>query len=137
MKGAMMQGSNSGERSDKGRFDFGGFLVAVDSERKSRGVSWRKVARETEISASSLTRFAQGKHLDVVGLMAVANWAGLDVKSFYKHPKALPKVEDTVKEVGVLLRADPDLSPEDATHLESLIRSSYDYLTLKTDADQE
>ena len=63
----------------KARFDGNAFYAALDGERQARQCTWRRVAQESGVSASTLTRIAQGKHPDVDSLAALSAWSGLDV----------------------------------------------------------
>ena len=54
----------------KGRFDADGFYAALDAERRSRRYTWKRVADESRVSASTLTRMAQGRRPDVDSLAA-------------------------------------------------------------------
>ena len=123
-----MQARNTPGRNYKGHFDFDGFFSAVDAERMAQNVSWRKISKDTGLSASSLTRLAQGKRLDIDGLIALSAWAGVDLESYYVNEKSRSKIPDTVKEVAALLRGDPNLDADDAKHLEALLRASYEHL---------
>ena len=44
------------------RFDGGAFFAALDAERQARQCTWKQVAEECGISASTLSRMSQGKH---------------------------------------------------------------------------
>ena len=46
-------------------FDVGAFHAALDSQRLAMGLNWKDVAAEAGVSASTLTRMAQGKRPDV------------------------------------------------------------------------
>ena len=45
----------------KGSFDADAFYSALDGQRQARELTWKKVAEESGVSASTLTRIAQGK----------------------------------------------------------------------------
>lgn len=61
----------------KARFDVEGLYRELDMERRERRMSWRGVATTAGISASTLSRIAQGKRPDVDSLAALLSWAGL------------------------------------------------------------
>ena len=63
-----------------GHFDATGFYGAIDSVRQGRELNWKQVAAQSGVSASTLTRMAQGKRPDVDGLAALAAWYGHDVE---------------------------------------------------------
>ena len=64
------------------------FFAALDAERQARRCTWKQVAEECGISASTLSRMSQGKHPDVNGLAALAAWSGLDVDRFVRSAAA-------------------------------------------------
>ncbi len=130
-----MQVRNASDRENS--FDFNGFLSAVDSYRVKSNKSWRQVSKETGVSASSLTRMAQGKRLEIEGYMALSSWADLDLESYNRRPKIGEPRVNTADKVAALLRGDPKLTEEDAAHLESLIRASYEYLAQKRTNEQD
>ena len=56
----------------RARFDGDAFYAALDGERLARQCTWKRVAEESGISASTLTRDSQGKRPDVDGLAALS-----------------------------------------------------------------
>lgn len=50
--------------------------VALDRARRRAGLRWRDIARESGVSASTLTRIGQGKRPDVDGLFRLMVWLG-------------------------------------------------------------
>ena len=107
-----------------GFFDSDTFFSVLDSERQSRNFTWKKVAEESGISASTLTRIAQGKHPDVDSLGALCVWAGVDANGFFKNEGAVSKA-DTLAEITANLRADKKLSPEGMVAIETMLKSAY------------
>lgn len=102
------------------RFDAQGFFTALDVERKRRDLTWKKVAKQAEVSASSLTRMAQGKRPDVDTMAALAAWCGLKVDAFVDRAPSAP-VGDQLGLISAYLRADPQLSPRVADAIEALL----------------
>jgi transcriptional regulator with XRE-family HTH domain len=72
------------DRDDKnaGRFDARALYAALDAQRLARGMTWREVAREVGVSASSLTRTKEGGRLEVDGMLAMVRWLGRTAESF-------------------------------------------------------
>lgn len=68
----------------KGWFDADAFYAALNGVRHSRKRNWKQVAAESGVSASTLTRMAQGKRPDVDGLAALAAWSGLEVDDYVR-----------------------------------------------------
>ncbi len=109
------------------RFDAQRFYVALDVERKNRSLTWKKVANQAHVSASSLTRMAQGKRPDVDTMAALASWGRLRVDEFIEQHEP-PTSGSSLAEVTAYLRADPQLSPEAAEAIENLLRVVVDEL---------
>jgi len=114
----------------QGRFDTQGFYEALDSVRQARRQNWKQVAAESGVSASTLTRIAQGKRPDVDGLAALAAWSGLRADDFVRSDGKRPEVEPLAM-ITTYLRSDKNLSPEAATALDELIKATYERLRTK------
>lgn len=106
----------------KGSFDSGKFYAALDSERASRGLTWKQVAEESGVSASTLTRMAQGKRPDVDGLADLLAWSGLKDDSFMV---ASDRTADPLAQITVLLRGDRRLTSENRSMLEGVLNAVY------------
>lgn len=105
------------------RFDNEAFYAALNATRLSRQRTWKEVAEEAKISASTLTRIGQGKRPDVDGLAALLHWSGLKAEEFI-HDGEQPEAEPLAR-VTALLRADPNLSSENAKVLEDIVMATY------------
>lgn len=114
----------------QGRFDTQGFYEALDAVRQARRQNWKQVAGESGVSASTLTRIAQGKRPDVDGLAALSAWSGLSADDFVRSDGKRPEVEPLAK-ISTYLRSDKNLSPEAATALDELIKATYERLRTK------
>ena len=108
-------------------FDAQAFYSALDNERKARERTWRQVANEAHVSASTLTRMGQGKKPDLDSLGALAVWSGLNIDHFVVGKQQKQKLE-TLNEMTALLRADRNLSADGAAALEAIIKSAYQHL---------
>jgi transcriptional regulator with XRE-family HTH domain len=111
----------------RGEFDGEGFYAALDSQRQGRKITWKKVAEESGVSASTLTRISQGKRPDVDSMAALLTWSGLDADEFIRRNDHTVQSEPLAK-ITVLLRADRNLSPEGALAMEALIKTAYERL---------
>lgn len=98
-------------RTASHRFGLDGFYAALDGVRRSRGLTWRQIARETELTASSLTRTGQGSRPDV-----------------FPAPDPEP-----VSMVTAYIHQDRDLTPESASALEQLSRAAHGHLSQAPD----
>jgi transcriptional regulator with XRE-family HTH domain len=112
----------------KGHFDAQGFWAALDSQRQSRRMTWKQVAREAGISASTLTRIAQGKRPDVDSLAALLAWSGLKADQFVIADDPAASRPEPLAQITAFLRADPHLSPEAAAAIEAVLKAAYEKL---------
>ena len=114
----------------KGRFEAEAFYAALDAERRSRRYTWKQVAQEAQISASTLTRMAQGRRPDVDSLAALVTWSGLSADSFVSgdEPKPTP---GTLAMISTYLKGDPQLTPEAADALDELVKATYERMRKK------
>ena len=112
----------------KGQFDGAAFYAALDSQRQSKKYTWKKVAEESGVSASTLTRMAQGKRPDVDSLAALLAWSGLHADDFVRVEGHRQVDADSLAKITAYLRADPHLTPEGATALEAVIKTAYERL---------
>lgn len=110
------------------RFDAEGFYAALDSQRQAKRLTWKKVANEAGVAASTLTRMGQGKRPDVDGLAALVSWSGLDVGLFVRPHAPNPDDTEALAKITALLRADRNLSGESAKALESMLKSAYEHM---------
>jgi|SRR5579859_2161075 transcriptional regulator with XRE-family HTH domain len=109
----------------KGQFDNEGFFAALDAHRLSKRLTWKQVAEQSGVSASTLTRMAQGKRPDIDGLAALLKWSGLKAESFLGSD---PGAAEPLAEMTALLRADPRLSSKSKATLENVLRATYQQL---------
>jgi transcriptional regulator with XRE-family HTH domain len=114
----------------KGWFDAGAFYEALDAVRQARELNWKQVAAESGVSASTLTRMAQGKRPDVDGLAALAAWSGLDTDDYVRSDQARPEPE-SLAVISTYLRSDKNLSSEAATAIDELVKATYERLRTK------
>lgn len=108
----------------RGWFDAEAFYTAVDAQRAARKLNWKDVALQSGVSASTLTRMAQGKRPDVDGLAALVAWSGLNADDFIRSEEPKPDAEPLAK-ITTFLRSDRNLSPEAATALDEMIKATY------------
>jgi len=118
------------DRSDKrGWFDSDAFYAALDGVRRARGLNWKQVAAESGVSASTLTRMAQGKRPDVDGLAALTAWSGLDADDYVRTEGDADRPQpEPLAMISTYLRSDRNLSPEAAQALDELVKATYERL---------
>jgi len=112
---------------ERGRFDAQGFYLALDAERSARGLNWKQVAAESGVSASTLTRMAQGRRPDVDGLAALTAWSGLSADDYVVSDRKSPEPTSIAK-IATYLRSDKNLSDEAATALADMIKVAYEQM---------
>ena len=100
------------------------FYDALNAQRIAKGMTWKAVAAESKVSASTLTRMAQGRSPDLDGLAQLCNWSGLKAESFMGG-KGKTKKPEQLAMISTLLRADPHLSEEGAKMLDQMIKAAY------------
>jgi transcriptional regulator with XRE-family HTH domain len=118
------------------RFDAEGFYAALDSERQSRRLTWKQVAKEAEVAASTLTRMGQGRRPDVDGLAALASWAKIDVQAFYRPNQENRGKSESLTQITALLRADKNLSGDSARALETMLKTAYEHMRKRRDGEE-
>lgn len=107
----------------KDQFDSEAFYATLDAHRLAKQLTWKQVAEESGIAASTLTRMAQGKRPDVDGLAALLRWSGLKAESFI--PGSSDAEPETLAQMTALLRADPTLSAGAKRTLENILHATY------------
>lgn len=99
--------------------------AALDAERRERGLSWRRLARDVDVSPSTLSRMANGRRPDVDAFAALVNWLGMPAERFFRSHGATPAEQpDLMAQLAPLLRARQDLSSHDVEMLEQVIRAT-------------
>ena len=101
------------------------FHAALDSVRRSRGMTWRQVAQEAEVSASSLTRMTKGSRPDIDTVASLASWASLDPATFFPGGSEV----NPLSMVAAYIYRDPSLTREAASALEQLVRATHSQLS--------
>lgn len=107
-----------------GRVDGRGLYNAVDTQRRARGLSWRKLATEAGVSPSLLSRMGNGHRPDLDGFIALVQWLGSPAEDFMiwpadrSRPDNVPTLET---QLALLLRARSDLSAVDQEYLLEIV----------------
>lgn len=109
-----------------GQFDTDSFYAALDGQRQGKKLTWKQVAAESGVSASTLTRMAQGRRPDLEGLAKLCTWSGLSADDFIRKSSGPVQEPETLARIATYLRADPHLEPETAEMLDQLIRATYE-----------
>jgi transcriptional regulator with XRE-family HTH domain len=68
----------------------------LDEQREQRGLMWRELARELDLSASTLTRIGQGRRPDADALVTIFVWLDMDTDIVYViKPRSVVDLPDT------------------------------------------
>jgi transcriptional regulator with XRE-family HTH domain len=110
---------------EKKGFDGDAFYRSLETTVSSRGLSWKQVAAETGVSASTLTRMAQGRKPDAASLAALSAWAGINPSDFVEAPYK-PARTESITQISALLRTDPNLDAESADAVDAIVRAAYE-----------
>jgi transcriptional regulator with XRE-family HTH domain len=108
------------------KFDVRAFHGALDSQRDVKGMTWKDIAAETGVNASTLARMKEGKCPDANGLAALLTWSGLQADPFMRGDNAAqPGTAEPLAQITALLRADPNLRAESAEAIEQILKTAY------------
>lgn len=105
------------------RVDVRSLHAALDRTRESRGLSWRQLAKEIGVSASTISRMANNLKPDVTAFAAMTTWLRMPAEDFYIGGAVRSDVDepDLVATLAPLLRARKDLTGKDVEYLEQVI----------------
>jgi transcriptional regulator with XRE-family HTH domain len=111
------------------RIDVPGLYAALDGARRARDLSWRQLAAEVGCSPSTMTRLANGHRPDADAFVALTTWLKMPAENFIitDSPETGDRGDqqpELLAQVGVLLRARPDLSSEVKAHLQDVIEAA-------------
>jgi transcriptional regulator with XRE-family HTH domain len=100
--------------------------AALDAARSQKGLSWRRLAKDLGVSASTVSRMANGYRPDVSGFAAMTSWLRMPAEAFYRRDDASSESEEPelVAALAPLLRARKDLDDRDVAYLEDLIAAA-------------
>jgi transcriptional regulator with XRE-family HTH domain len=108
-------------------FDGDAFYRALEVAVSSKGKNWKQVAEETGVSASTLTRMAQGRKPDAASLAALSAWAGLNPSDFVTATFIRTR-PGSLSQISSLLRSDPNLDKSAAEAVDAIVRAAYERL---------
>ncbi len=110
----------------KAGFDLGKFQAALNAHRAAKRLTWKDVAQQSGVSASTLTRMSQGKRPDVDGLALLLAWSGLDALQFVPTANEPEPMANIAANLRANLRADRRISEESAKALEEIFQVAYE-----------
>ncbi|RKR75902.1 helix-turn-helix protein [Frondihabitans australicus] len=97
--------------------------AALDAARAERDWSWRQLAKELNVSPSTISRMANGLRPDLSAFAAMTSWLRMSAEDFYRPTTSAAENDEPalVAQLAPLLRARRDLEDRDVQHLEQLI----------------
>jgi transcriptional regulator with XRE-family HTH domain len=107
-------------------FDSEAFYAALNAVRLSKQMTWKDVAAEAGVNASTLSRIGQGANPDVEGLAQLLAWSKLKAEMFI--PGTGEGEAEPLARITALLRADPKLSTTNAQLIENIVVATYKQL---------
>ncbi|MCE9555427.1 MAG: helix-turn-helix domain-containing protein [Planctomycetes bacterium] len=118
----------------KGMFDAEGFFDALDDVRVTKTLTWKQVASESGVSASTLTRMAQGKRPDVDSLAGLLKWSGLSADDFVVDGAgARSKSPSPLASIAAQFRRDKKLPPDGKKAIEATLKAMYQHFSHRED----
>lgn len=106
-------------------FDVGAFYRALDVTRIARNLNWKQVAEASGVSASTLSRLAQGKRPDVDSLAGLLNWGSLSANSFVGGPSHAERQPEPLSQITSVLYGDDSLPADGRDAMIDMITAAY------------
>ncbi len=97
--------------------------AALDAARGEKGLSWRHLAKDIGVSASTISRMANGLKPDVTAFAAMTTWLRMPAERFYvtAAPERDEEEPELLASLVPLLRARRDLAEGEVAYLEEII----------------
>jgi transcriptional regulator with XRE-family HTH domain len=97
--------------------------AALDAARGEKGLSWRQLAKDIGVSASTISRMANGLKPDVTAFAAMTTWLRMPAEAFYvtSAPERDEEEPELLASLVPLLRARRDLAEGEVAYLEEII----------------
>ena len=105
--------------------DLEALVATLDAERQARHLSWRALASEAGVSASTLTRMQQGKSPDVNTFSALTSWLDIPAERFYNDQHFEDRQDDPIAVVSTLLRGKKKMNPKALAALQELVNAAF------------
>lgn len=109
----------------KSEFRMEAFFQALDREREARNLNWKQVSQQSGVSASTLTRMAQGRRPDVDSMSSLMNWSGLSADGFIGGTRTMTSFTEPLNQITNVLHSDNSLSPDGRDTMIDMITAAY------------
>jgi len=106
-------------------FNASAFYEVLAEKVAARKMTWSALGRETGVTSSTLSRMAQGRGPDAATLAVLSAWAGINPADFVLTPLPRSRTEPLAA-ICSLLRSDPNLEPEAAQALQTIVQIAYE-----------
>ena len=93
-------------------------------------MTWKQVAEKSDVSASTLTRMAQGRRPDVDSMAALLKWSGLSADDFIiDSDDSEATVPSPLANIAAQFRRDKKLPPEGRKAIEATLKAMYQHFS--------
>jgi transcriptional regulator with XRE-family HTH domain len=101
----------------------------IKARRRELGISLRSAAAEAGVSAATLSRVERGDYLpERDNLFRLLRWVGAPAAEPSGPSEPHPPGAATMEAIELHLRADKDLTPDDAETIAQMVRLAYERL---------
>lgn len=87
-----MSGLQNSDNPDLAGFDLRNFARIIRVRMDADGRGMRKIAPEVGVTYSDLSRASGGKQIGVGKVIALCDWIGVDIRTFYQAPDGVSRV---------------------------------------------
>jgi transcriptional regulator with XRE-family HTH domain len=105
--------------------DVAALHASLDEARRTKGLSWRELARQLELSPSTMSRLANKRSPDINAFMTMVQWLNMPAEDFLTDRDEATQVREDPElgaQLAPLLRARKDLDPATVEYLQQMIR---------------
>jgi transcriptional regulator with XRE-family HTH domain len=107
------------------KINIAALYAALDARRRTQGASWREIAQELDISASTFSRMATGARPDVDSFATLLVWLGMEATQFTDHPDLPDRGPDPSAMFASYLRSSGEVTDAQAQALDSILQAAY------------
>lgn len=114
--------------------DVAALYAALDQKREAKHMSWRDLAGELQVSASTFSRMLQGGRPDIDTFAALLRWLGMTAEDFTRPSNEHAQPAEPLAMISSHLRARKDVREEDVEAFEDIMMAAYRRLIEKKKA---
>jgi transcriptional regulator with XRE-family HTH domain len=113
--------------------DVAALYAALNQKRESKKMSWRDLANELGVSASTFSRMTQGGRPDIDTFAALLRWLNMSAAEFIRPTAEPAEPAEPLAMISSHLRARKDVRPEDVRAFEDIMMAAYRRLIQKNE----